>query len=69
MTTKNSLFVMTLALAAASGHGLTAQVQTEVPRVVPGAKPVTVERINRTYNLLIKRDALSDPFFRIHDFS
>jgi enterochelin esterase-like enzyme len=45
MTTKNSLFVMTLALAAASGHGLTAQVQTEVPRVVPGAKPVTVERI------------------------
>src|ERR1039457_7228790 len=45
MTTKNSLFVMTLALAAASGHGLTAQLQTEVPRVVPGAKPVTVERI------------------------
>src|ERR1039457_231647 len=45
MTTKNSLFVMTLALAAASGHRLTAQVQTEVPPVVPGAKPATVDRI------------------------
>src|ERR1035441_5598493 len=45
MTTKKSLFVMTLALAAASGHRLTAQVQTEVPPVVPGAKPVAVERI------------------------
>ena len=45
MTTKKFLFVMTLALAAASGHRLTAQVQTEVPPVVPGAKPVAVERI------------------------
>ena len=45
MTTKKSLFVMTLALAAASGPSLVAQVQTEVPPVVPGAKPVTVERI------------------------
>src|ERR1017187_4826879 len=45
MTTKKSLFVMTLALAAASGHRLTAQVQTEVPPVVPGAKPATVDRI------------------------
>jgi enterochelin esterase-like enzyme len=45
MTTKNSLFVMTLALAVASGHRLAAQVQTIVPPVVPGAKALTVERI------------------------
>lgn len=45
MTTKKSLFVMTLALATVSGHRLTAQVQTEVPPAIPGAKPVAVERI------------------------
>jgi enterochelin esterase-like enzyme len=37
---------MTVAVAAAFGPRLVAQVQTEVPPVVPGAKPVTVERIN-----------------------
>jgi S-formylglutathione hydrolase FrmB len=37
--------MMTLALAAALGPALVAQVQTEVPPVVAGAKPVAVERI------------------------
>ena len=36
---------MALALALASGASLGAQVQTEVPPVVPGARPVTVERV------------------------
>jgi enterochelin esterase-like enzyme len=45
MTTKKSLFVMTLAMAVALGPRLVAQVQTEVPPVVAGAKPVAVERI------------------------
>jgi enterochelin esterase-like enzyme len=36
---------MTLGLAVASGAPLAGQVQTEVPPVVPGAKPVTVERV------------------------
>jgi enterochelin esterase-like enzyme len=37
--------VMTLAVAVAAGGQLEAQVQTDVPPVVPGAKPVTVERV------------------------
>ncbi|HVN05932.1 MAG TPA: alpha/beta fold hydrolase [Bryobacteraceae bacterium] len=37
--------LMSLALAAAAGLQLNAQVQTEVPAVVAGAKPVTVEHI------------------------
>ena len=37
--------VLALALAIALGPRLTAQVQTEVPPVVPGAKPDTVEHI------------------------
>jgi len=43
----NSKFfcVMTLAMAVAVGPRVAAQVQTEVPAVVPGAKPATVERI------------------------
>ena len=45
MKRAKSSHVMTLVVAAALGPGLTAQVQTEVPPVVPGAKPVTVERI------------------------
>ncbi|MFY9727846.1 MAG: alpha/beta fold hydrolase [Bryobacteraceae bacterium] len=40
-----SFCVMTVAVAAAFGPKLVAQVQTEVPPVVPGARPVTVERI------------------------
>jgi hypothetical protein len=36
---------MTLAMAAALGPALVAQVQTEVPPVVAGAKPVAVECI------------------------
>jgi len=39
------LCVMTLAIAVGLGPRLAAQVQTEVPPVVPGAKPVTVEHI------------------------
>jgi len=37
--------VTTWGLAVALGAPLAAQVQTEVPPVVPGAKPVTVERV------------------------
>jgi len=39
------LSVATLAIAVALGPRLAAQVQTEVPAAVPGAKPVTVERL------------------------
>ena len=45
MITKNLFRVMTLALSVALGPALAAQVQTEVPAVVPGAKPVMVEHI------------------------
>jgi enterochelin esterase-like enzyme len=45
MIKKKSLCVMTVAVAAAFGRSLVAQVQTEVPPVVSGAKPVSVERI------------------------
>jgi enterochelin esterase-like enzyme len=38
-------FVATLAMSVALAPRLKAQVQTEVPPVVPGAKPVTVEHI------------------------
>ncbi len=37
--------VMTLALTIALGPQLLAQVQTDVPAVIPGAQPVTVEHI------------------------
>jgi S-formylglutathione hydrolase FrmB len=36
---------VTLTIAVAAGLRLAAQVQTEVPPVIPGAKPVTVEHI------------------------
>ena len=39
------LCITTLAITVAVGPLLAAQVQTDVPPVVPGAKPVTVERI------------------------
>lgn len=42
---KRLLGVLVCFIAAASSAPLFAQVQTEVPPVVPGAKPVTVERI------------------------
>ena len=38
-------FVVTLAALFVLGPGLAAQVKTEVPTAIPGAKPVTVERI------------------------
>src|ERR1035441_202565 len=45
MTTRECLFVITLAMAAVLVPALVAQVQTEVPPAVAGAKPVAVERI------------------------
>jgi S-formylglutathione hydrolase FrmB len=45
MTTLGRLYVTTLALAAVVAGPLAAQVPTEVPPVVPGAKPVIVEHV------------------------
>jgi enterochelin esterase-like enzyme len=45
MRSTTHLRVMALGLAVACGAPLAAQVETEVPPVVPGAKPVTVERV------------------------
>jgi S-formylglutathione hydrolase FrmB len=45
MITTKSFCVMTLAIVVALGLWLVAQVQTEVPPVVPGAKAVKVEQI------------------------
>lgn len=45
MTTMRSLCLLTLATSVAFGTRLAAQVETEVPPVVPGAKPVTAERV------------------------
>src|SRR5579871_1681786 len=42
---KKPFCVMTLVLTIALGPQLLAQVQTDVPAVIPGAKPVTVEHI------------------------
>jgi len=45
MTSTTGLRAMTLALALAPGGSLGAQVPTEVPPVVPGTRPVTIERV------------------------
>lgn len=45
MTTTKTLGLIALATTPALGTGLAAQVETEVPPVVPGAKPVTVVHI------------------------
>jgi enterochelin esterase-like enzyme len=45
MISTRGLCPITLGLAVASGTPVAAQVQTEVPPVVAGAKPVTVERV------------------------
>jgi pimeloyl-ACP methyl ester carboxylesterase len=45
MKTTKLCYALMLGLAVASGSMLSAQVQTIVPPVVPGAKPVTVEHI------------------------
>ena len=45
MTANKVFCVMALVIAVALGPRLAAQVQTEMPPVVPGAKPVTVEHI------------------------
>ncbi len=45
MKSKKLFFACAISLAVASGSWLTAQVQTNVPEAVPGAKPVTVEHI------------------------
>src|ERR1035437_5560981 len=45
MKPKNLFIECVITLTVASGSWLTAQVQTIVPDVVPGAKPATVEHI------------------------
>lgn len=45
MNTTKIFWVMTLALTVAQGPGISAQVQTEVPAAVPGAKHVMAEHI------------------------
>ena len=45
MKPKKLFIVCAITLAIATGSWLTSQVQTNVPDVVPGAKPVTVEHI------------------------
>ena len=45
MKSKKLLVGCAITLAVASGSSLMAQVQTNVPDVVPGAKPATVEHI------------------------
>ena len=45
MRPTSGLLVVTWGLTVAFGVPLSAQVQTEVPPAVPGAKPVTVERV------------------------
>src|SRR5450432_1506820 len=45
MTANKFFYLITLGLVVALGPQAAAQVQTDVPTVVPGAKPVAVERI------------------------
>src|SRR5579864_8315284 len=45
MTTTKVLCLVTLGLTIAFAPRLVAQVQTEVPPAIPGAKPMTVEHI------------------------
>ena len=45
MKSKKLFVACAITVAVASGSWLAAQVQTIVPDVVPGAKPVTVEQI------------------------
>jgi S-formylglutathione hydrolase FrmB len=45
MIANKFLFLITLGVAVGLGTEVAAQVQTDVPAVVPGAKPVSVERI------------------------
>jgi hypothetical protein len=45
MKSKKPLLACAFTLAVATGPWLAGQVQTIVPEVVPGAKPVTVEHI------------------------
>jgi enterochelin esterase-like enzyme len=45
MTANKLFYLITLAITVALGTQLVAQVQTDVPPVVPGAKPVTMEHI------------------------
>ena len=45
MTANKFLYLMTLGVAVVLGPRVAAQVQTDVPAAVPGAKPVSVERI------------------------
>src|SRR3954470_9617713 len=59
-------YVMTLVMAVSLAPYLAAQVQTEVPVVVPGAKPVTVEHIKVYGTALennLERDAVDRDVF------
>lgn len=45
MRSTRGLLMMAAGLAVSGGASLGAQVQTEVPAVVPGARPLTIERV------------------------
>lgn len=45
MISKRSMSMLAIVLAAAASARLMAQVETDVPPVVPGARPVSVEHI------------------------
>src|SRR5207302_4231136 len=51
--------LMMLAIAIALGTRLVAQVQTDLPPVVPGAKPVTVEHI-KVHGTALERNLEGD---------
>jgi hypothetical protein len=44
MIANKFLYLITLGVAVGLGPRVTAQVQTDIPAAVPGAKPVSVER-------------------------
>ncbi len=63
MITTKSLCLMTLGIAVALGSGLSAQVPTEVPEVIPGARPVAVEHI-RIHGTALVGNLEGDPVDR-----
>lgn len=66
MKTKQMIFRITLSLAIAMAPSLWAQVQTQVPAVIPGAKPVTMEQIKihgKSLEGNLERDAVDRDVF------
>ena len=66
MTANKFLYLMTLGVAVVLGPRVAAQVQTDVPAAVPGAKPVSVERIKIHGKALegnLERDAVDRDVF------